>query len=276
MPSGLRLDDVGCLIAGSTSGMGLAAARRFLAEGARVVICGRTADEVDETLAALKPLAQRGVWGAPADVSEPDQVDRLFDSALGFLNGRIDVLYHVAGISGRRLGDGALHECSVEGWDGVQKGNARSTFLTNRAAVVQMLRQEPDARGLRGTVLNTGSVLARSPSPDSFGTLAYAASKGAVESLTMTAAARYARDGIRFNLLIPGLINTPMAARACGDLEILSYIKTKQPLTGAPGSPDDCAEAALYLCEPASRFVTGTALAVDGGWRISEGRFPKG
>lgn len=275
MPSGLRLDDVGCLIAGSTSGMGLAAARRFLAEGARVVICGKTAEETEEALATLKPLAKREVWGVPADVSEPEAVDRLFQRALILLNGRIDVLFHVAGISGRRLGDGPLHECSVEGWDGVQKANARSTFLTNRAAVVQMLTQEPDARGLRGTVLNTGSVLARSPSPDFFGTLAYAASKGAVESLTMTAAARYARDGIRFNLLVPGLINTPMAARACGDPAILSYMETKQPLTGAPGLPEDCAEAALYLCEPASRFVTGTAMAVDGGWRIAEGQHPQ-
>jgi len=275
MPSGLRLDDVGCLIAGSTSGIGLATARRFLAEGARVVICGRTAGEVDEALETLRPLAPRGVWGVPADVSEPEQVDPLFESAVNFLNGRVDVLFHVAGISGRKFGDGPLHECSVEGWDGVQKANARSTFLTNRAAVIQMLGQKPDARGLRGTVLNTGSVLARSPSPDFFGTLAYAASKGAVESLTMTAAARYARDGIRFNLLVPGLINTPMAARACGDPAILEYMETKQPLTGEPGSPEDCAEAALYLCEPASRFVTGAALGVDGGWRISEGQSPK-
>jgi len=274
MPLGLRLDDVGCLIAGSTSGIGLASARRFLAEGARVVICGKTADETEEALATLKPLALREVWGVPADVAEPEAVDRLFQRALILLNGRIDVLFHVAGISGRRLGDGPLHECSVEGWDGTLRANARSTFLTNRAAVIRMMSQERDAQGLRGTVLNTGSVLARSPSPDLFGTLAYAASKGAVESLTMAAAARYARDGIRFNLLVPGLIDTPMAARACGDPAIRAYLETKQPMTAAPGSPEDCAEAALYLCEPASRFVTGAALAVDGGWRIAEGQSP--
>jgi len=274
MPSGLRLDDVGCLIAGATSGIGLATARRFLAEGARVVICGKTAEETEETLATLKPLAPRGVWGVPADVSEPEAVERLFRRALILLDGRIDVLFHVAGISGRRFGDGPLHECSVEGWDAVLQANARSTFLTNRAAVTRMLNQKPDARGLRGTILNTGSVLARSPSPDLFGTLAYAASKGAVEAMTRSAAARYARDGIRFNLLVPGLIDTPMAARACGDPAIRAYLETKQPMTGAPGSPGDCAEAALYLCEPASRFVTGTALNVDGGWRIAEGRAP--
>jgi NAD(P)-dependent dehydrogenase (short-subunit alcohol dehydrogenase family) len=71
-----------------------------------------------------------------------------------------------------------------------------------------------------------------------------------------------------------GLIETPMAARAVGDPAIRDYLATKQPLAGGPGSPDDCAEAALYLCEPASRFVTGVVLAVDGGWSVSEGQRP--
>src|SRR5690606_16851343 len=100
--------------------------------------------------------------------------------------------------------------------------NARGVFLTNRAAVRQMLTQEPEqhpgpAVGLRGTVVNVGSVLAHSPAPHHFGPIAYAASKGAILSLTRAAAARYAADGIRFNLLAPGLIDTPMARRAAGD-----------------------------------------------------------
>ena len=78
--------------------------------------------------------------------------------------------------------------------------------------------------------------------------------------MTLAAAARYARDRIRFNLLAPGLIDTPMAARAVGDPAIRAYLATKQPIAGGPGTADDCAEAALYLCEPASRFVTGTVL----------------
>ncbi len=275
MPSGLRLDDMRCLIVGGTSGIGLAAARRFLGEGARLVVCGRTSESCEEILPTLKPLALKEVWGVPADVSDPVAVDRLFKRALILLDGRIDVVFHVAGISGRRLGDGPLHECSVEGWDAVLDANARSTFLTNRAAVRQMLTQEPDAHGLRGTVLNMGSVLGWSPAPDFFGTYAYAASKGAVEAMTTAAAARYARDRIRFNLIAPGLIETPMAARACGDPAILAYLATKQPMAGGPGSAEDCAEAALYLCEPASRFVTGVVLNVDGGWCVSEGRLPE-
>ena len=96
--------------------------------------------------------------------------------------------------------------------------NAYGVFLTNREAVRIMLTQPLDAAGLRGTVVNVGSVLDRSPSPAHFGTLAYAASKGAVRALTLAAAARYAPDRIRFNLLAPGLIDTPMAARAANDL----------------------------------------------------------
>jgi NAD(P)-dependent dehydrogenase (short-subunit alcohol dehydrogenase family) len=147
-------------------------------------------------------------------------------------------------------------------------------FLTNRAAVRVMLNQEPDERGVRGAVLNMASVLAHAPSPRYFGTIAYAASKGAIRSLTRAAAAAYAPHRIRFNLIAPALIDTPMAARAAGDPEILAFLATKQPLAGGPGTPEDCAEAALALCEPAARFITGAELVVDGGWCVSEGQLP--
>jgi NAD(P)-dependent dehydrogenase (short-subunit alcohol dehydrogenase family) len=207
-----------------------------------------------------------------ADVTDPEAVAALFHAAAGFLGGRIDVLFHAAGISGRRFGDGPLDECSLEGWDIVLATNARATFLTNQEAVRRMRAQPLDAAGLRGTVLNMGSVLGSSPSPEYFGTFAYAASKGAIHAMTLAAAARYARDRVRFNLIVPGLIATPMADRAVGNPAILAYLATKQPMAGGPGTPADCAEAALYLCEPASRFVTGTVLTVDGGWCVSEGQ----
>ena len=149
--------------------------------------------------------------------------------------------------------------------------NAQGMFLTNRAAVRVMLEQPIDAVGLRGTVVNVGSVVDRSPSPVHFGTVAYAASKGAVRALTLASAARYALDRIRFNLLSPGLIDTPMATRAVNDIRLRPYLESKQPMAGGPGLADDVAEAALYLCEPASRFVTGAELVVDGGWSVSEG-----
>jgi NAD(P)-dependent dehydrogenase (short-subunit alcohol dehydrogenase family) len=265
-----------CLIVGGTSGIGLAAARRFLDEGAKVVVAGLT----PMPRAAREALEQAGpLWELTADVRHESQVAALFEFARQSLGGRIDVLFHAAGISGRRLGDGPLHECSDGGWSQVLEANATSAFLTNRAAVRIMRgqpRREGSGQGLRGTVVNLGSVLSHAPAPAHFATIAYTASKGAVRALTLAAAAQYAAQGIRFNLIEPGLIDTPMAARAVGDPAIRSYLATKQPIAGGPGTAGDVAEAALYLCEPASRFVTGVVLNVDGGWCVSEGRLPPG
>jgi NAD(P)-dependent dehydrogenase (short-subunit alcohol dehydrogenase family) len=265
--AGPRLEGRTCLIVGGTGGIGLASARRFVEEGARVVVTGRTEEEAKAARAKLPE-----VHAVAADATTPDAVAGLFREAIGSLGGRLDVLFHVAGISGRRFGDGPLHECTEAAWDSVLQTNAKTVFLTNQAAVRQMRDQSVDAAGLRGTILNVGSALAWSPSPDLFGTYAYAASKGAICAMTLASAARYARERIRFNVLAPGLIDTPMAARAMHDPAILHYLATKQPMVGGAGTAADCAEAALYLCEPASRLVTGTILTVDGGWCISEGQ----
>ena len=141
----------------------------------------------------------------------------------------------------------ALHECSTEAWECVMQVNAQGVFLTNREAVRYMRKQQIDATGLRGTVLNVGSVLDRSPSPEHFGTLAYPASKGAVRAMTLAAAAQYASDRIRFNLVVPGLIDTPMAARAANDTRIRRYLAAKQPIADGPGTAVDVADAALSL-----------------------------
>ena len=268
-----RLDGRTCLIVGGTSGIGLATARRFLEEGARVVVAGRSAETGGQALAALAALGP--AWAVVADAGDAGSVEAMFATALEQLGGRLDVLFHAAGISGRRFGDGPLHECSDEGWDAVLDVNARGVFLTNRAAVRRMRAQSLDESGLRGTVLNMGSVLGWSPAPRYFGTFAYAASKGAIRAMTLAAAARYAPERVRFNLIAPALIDTPMAARAVGDAAIRRYLETKQPLAAGPGTAEDCAAAALYLCEPAARFVTGAELSVDGGWCISEGQFPE-
>jgi NAD(P)-dependent dehydrogenase (short-subunit alcohol dehydrogenase family) len=259
-----RLDGRNCLVVGGTSGIGLAAVRRFREEGARVVVSGRESDAPETAEAIL------------VDVGEVGFERSLFDEAVSRLGGRLDILVHVAGISGRRFGDGPLHECSDEAWERVLDTNARSVFLTNREAVRRMLDQPLDDVGLRGSIVNIGSVLSDSPSPELFATIAYAASKGAIHALTRSAASRYARDRIRFNLLAPALIDSPMSARAAHDPGIRAYLASKQPLTGGPGSVADVAEAALYLCEPASRFVTGVVLTVDGGWSISDGQLPAG
>jgi NAD(P)-dependent dehydrogenase (short-subunit alcohol dehydrogenase family) len=116
------------------------------------------------------------------------------------------------------------------------------------------------------------SVLALSPSPHHFDTCAYTAAKGGVIALSRLAAARYAADGIRVNVLAPGLIDTPMAERAVHDPAIAAFLRTKQPLPRGPGRPEDLADAAVFLCSDAARLVTGVVLPIDGGWCVSDGQ----
>lgn len=260
-----RLAGKTCLIVGGTSGIGRACSVLFRSEGARVVASGV---EVD----SARFEDESGIPTIEADVCDRTAIDSLFEHTLKHLGGRLDVLLHVAGIGGRKLGDGALADCTDLAWETVIDANARGVFWTNRAAVRLMRAQSPDQFGIRGSIVNVGSVLARSPSPERFGTIAYAASKGAVEALTIAAASAYASERIRFNVVAPGLIDTPMARRAVEDPAIGAYLKTKQPLAGGPGTVDDVAHAALYLCEPTSRLITGVVLSVDGGWSVSEGK----
>jgi NAD(P)-dependent dehydrogenase (short-subunit alcohol dehydrogenase family) len=198
------------------------------------------------------------------DVTRPDEVARLFERAVAELGG-LDVLFHLAGGSGRRHGDGPLHECTDTGWQATLALNLTSVFLTNRAAVSYWLRE-----GRAGVILNVSSVLGLSPSPCHFGTCAYTAAKGAIMSFSRQAAAQYAPHGIRVNVLAPGLVDTPMSQRAVKSDAIAAYLKVKQPLAGGPAVADDCAGAAVFLCSDESRLVTGMVLTVDGGWCVSE------
>ncbi|MFO0841615.1 MAG: SDR family NAD(P)-dependent oxidoreductase [Gemmataceae bacterium] len=249
---------------GGTGGLGQAAARRFLEEGARVLLAGHDAQAGHAATQALSPLGPCSFL--PCDATQPDQVDRLLAHAVATLGG-LDVLYHLAGGSGRRHGDGPLHECSDDGWRWTLDTNLTSAFLTNRAAVRHWLsRRQP------GVILNLASVLALAPAPHHFDTASYAAAKAGMIALSRSAAARYAADGIRVNVLAPGLIDTPMAHRAVSDPDIAHYLKTKQPLRAGPGRPEDCADAAAFLCSDAARLVTGAVLPVDGGWCVSEGQ----
>jgi NAD(P)-dependent dehydrogenase (short-subunit alcohol dehydrogenase family) len=262
-----QLQDKRCLIAGGTTGLGRAAARRFLEEGARLVIAGRSAESGAAAVAELGSLGS--LHFVPCDASREEEVERLFAETHAFLGG-LDVLYHVAGISGRRFGDGPLHECTLEGWHATLEANLTSTFLTNRAAVRSFLQT-----GSPGVILNMASVLGWSPSPHYFDTCAYTATKGGILALSRLAAARYAPNGIRINVLAPGLIDTPMSTRACGDPAIRHFLRSKQPLTAGPGKPEDCSDAAVFLCSEAARFLTGVVLPVDGGWCVSEGQYER-
>ena len=253
------------VVMGGTAGLGLSAVKAFVAAGARVVAVGLKPEKVAAAQSELGDAATILCGDAAASSTAITAVAR---SVSEF--GGLDGLYHVAGGSGRRWGDGPLHEITDEGWDATLKLNLTSLFYSNRAAVRQFL-----AQGTGGTVLNMGSVLGFSPSPGLFATQAYAAAKSAVTGFTTSCAAFYAPQGIRFNVLAPGLVNTPMAQRAVNDETIGKFIRTKQPLGGGRiGQPADLDAAAVYFMSDASSFTTGQVLAVDGGWCVSEGQLP--
>jgi meso-butanediol dehydrogenase / (S,S)-butanediol dehydrogenase / diacetyl reductase len=171
---------------------------------------------------------------------------------------RLNVLVCAHGISGRKLGDGPVDICTDEAWDAVLEANLRSVFGYCKQAI-PLLRA---AGG--GAIVTVSSVLGLVGGDEDFATHAYAASKAGVIGLTRAMAATYAKDGIRCNVVCPGLIETPMSRRAQDDARIRARLPELQPLTGDFGKPEDVARAAVYLAT--APFVTGAVLTVDGGW----------
>ena len=250
------------VIIGGTTGLGLSAAEAFVRDGARVVLIGRNPENVQ---AARKNLGADAAAFA-ADAADPQTAQRAIELAMNQFGG-CHGLYHVAGGSGRRLGDGPLHELTDEGWRATIDLNLSSLIFSNRAAVRHFL-----ASKMGGSILNMSSVLGWSPSPEHFATHAYAAAKSAVIGFTKSIAAYYARHNVRCNVIAPALVHTPMAERAANNSAIKDFIKHKQPLDGGRiGQPEDLDAAAVYFMSDASKFTTGQVLAVDGGWCVSEG-----
>lgn len=264
-----RMAGKSAIIVGAAGGIGSATAALFRAEGATLVLLDTDAERGRSLAAALGSPGR--VRFVTADAGDEASVEAAFREADEFFAGRLDVLVHIAGGSGRRHGDGPLHECTADGWDRTLAANLRSVFLTNREALRRMITQTRDGAGQAGSIANVASVLALAPVPRHFSTHAYAAAKAGVIGMSRAAAAEYGSLGVRVNVLAPGLIDTPMARRACNDPAIRAYLAAKQPLPAGPGTAEDCAAALLSLCEPAARLITGVVLTADGGWSVSEG-----
>jgi NAD(P)-dependent dehydrogenase (short-subunit alcohol dehydrogenase family) len=260
--TGNSLTNKNIVIIGGTTGLGLSAAKAFINNGAKLVLVGRNAESTEHA----KSILGKDCAAISADAVHPDTAMNAINVCIEKFKS-FDGLYHVAGGSGRKVGDGPLHEISLEGWNKTLELNLTSLMLSNQAAVKKFIGQKSG-----GTILNMGSVLGFSPSPEYFSTHAYAAAKSAVIGFSRSVAAYYAKDNIRINVIAPGLVETPMASRAANDENILSYIKTKQPLDGGRiGRAEDLDGLAVYFMSDDSKFTTGQVIAVDGGWSISEG-----
>jgi NAD(P)-dependent dehydrogenase (short-subunit alcohol dehydrogenase family) len=258
------LENKNIVIIGGTTGIGLSAAKAFVANGANVVVVGRN----PESVAQAKKLLGGNAEAISSDAVKAETAINAIQTCIGKY-GSFDGLYHVAGGSGRKMGDGPLDTLTLEGWNRTMELNLTSLMLSNQAAIKKFLEFKTG-----GTILNMGSVLGYSPSPHFFSTHAYAAAKSAIIGFSKSIAAYYAKDNIRVNVIAPAVVETPMAQRAANDEEILSFIKTKQPLDGGRiGRPEDLDGLAIYFMSDQSKFTTGQAVSVDGGWSISEGQF---
>ncbi len=260
----MNFDNTVYIIVGGTTGLGLSAAKALNKAGARLIIIGRSTASIEQ---AKETLSDDCLFlcGNATDAQTIENAISMAHNKFGTITG----LYHVAGGSGRKFGDGPLHDITLEGWNKTLELNITSIMISNRAIVNYFL-----AHDISGTILNMGSVLGYSPSPKYFVTHAYAAAKSAVIGFSKSIAAYYAKSNIRVNVIAPSLFETPMAQRATLDEDIQAFIKTKQPLGGGRhGLPEDTDNAVLMYLSPSSKFITGQVLSIDGGWSISEGQY---
>jgi gluconate 5-dehydrogenase len=236
------------LITGSTRGIGLALARGLAGAGARVVLNGRDAGRLDAAVSVLRDEGLR-VDGVVFDVTEADAVARGVGAVEAL--GQVDVLVNNAGVQIR----GRLDEYPIDDWHRLMACNLTSAFYVARAVVPAML-----ARG-RGKVINVLSLQSELSRP---GIAPYAASKGALRMLTRGMCADWAPHGICVNAIGPGYIATDLTASLQADPEFDGWVRRRTP-AGRWGEVGDLVGAAVFLAAPASDFVNGQTIYVDGG-----------
>jgi NAD(P)-dependent dehydrogenase (short-subunit alcohol dehydrogenase family) len=242
------LANKGVLITGGSSGLGRAAAQRFLEEGARVYICGHEAAGVEEAIAALAALGAAG--GMVADVSRADEVERLVAAAEAWLGG-IDILCNNAGIAWEE----PFLEITPEHWDHILEVNLRGMFLVGQAVARWMAQRRA------GVIVNMAS---KNGVAGEVKYAHYNASKGGVVMLTKTMALELGPLGIRVNALCPGYIVTPMSQAIDPPGFAEAYAEKYIPLR-RPGRMEEVAAAYAFLASDEASFMHGACLLVDGG-----------
>jgi NAD(P)-dependent dehydrogenase (short-subunit alcohol dehydrogenase family) len=248
-----RLAGKVAVITGGASGIGGAASRLFVAEGAKVIVADRQ-EPLDEQLIALIAARSDDIRFARTDVTQEAEVKGAMDAALSAW-GRLDAAIACAGVPGQ----GSDVDLTVDEWDRIMAVNARGVFLTTKHAVPAMLRSGG------GSIVNISSAYGVVGAP---GYAAYCASKGAVRTFTKSTAIEHAAQGIRANSIHPGVIETPMLQGIfdrTDDPEATRAAYSAQQPNGFNGAPEDIAWGCVYLASDEARFVNGVELPIDGG-----------
>lgn len=251
----MRLMDRVAIVTGGNSGIGRAAAVLFAEEGAQVLIAAR---DPEKSATVVEEIREGGGSAASVvcDVRVPNDCERAVAAAVEEF-GRLDVLFNNAGVIYRERTAPAT---SVQEWDSTFDVNTRGTFLMSKFSVPEMAKNPGG-----GAIVNNASYLGL---VGTRGAAAYCASKGAVVLLTRAMALDHGPDGIRVNCICPGSVDTPMLRNEMEEMggveKVRSLFEEKHP-QGRIASPEEIAEAALYLASDAARFVTGACLPVDGG-----------
>ncbi len=237
-----RLEGRRAIVTGAASGIGRASAELFAAEGARVLAVDLPSAKLD--------LAAPGIVCLEMDITRDEAPDTIVERALAVFGG-LDILFNNAGIGAAS----PTADMTDELWDRVQAVNLRGMFRLTRAAIPALV-----ASG-RGRIINTASVMAEGTD---YGLSAYCASKAGVVGLTRTLALELGRKGVTANAIMPGAILTGMTKDSFGNVSNAEVWAKKAALKRL-GQPIDIARAALFLASDDAGFVTGQAIAVDGG-----------
>lgn len=238
------------LVVGAASGIGRATADRLAKDG--WTVAGLDRDPVPAGACSAS---------ACADVRNEDETRGKVAELIESL-GRLDALVCSAGISGSSVGDGPVGRLSGTAFDEVIDINLRGAAIVASACWTALAAADG------GTVVTVSSVLGLTGGGGPFASSAYVMSKGGLVSLTRALAAQGRSVGVRANCVAPGLVDTPLAARATGDPEVRDYVVDRQPLTNGPMAPDAVADVVAFLCSPDSRAVTGQIIAIDAGWGL--------
>lgn len=250
-----RFQDKVVIVTGASSGIGKVAARAFAREGACVVLAARRQEEGNQIAAEIKAAGGEAVF-IQTDVARTQDVIKLVETTVATY-GRLDCAFNNAGIGGDAMTLTADH--SEENWDNVMSVNLKGVWLCMKYQIPEMLKHGG------GSMVNNSSIYGLGAS--TVGHVPYAVSKHGVIGLTKTAAFEYAKQGIRVNAICPGFTHTELVDAAIEAIPALfEKLLTNDIPMGRIAEAEEIVNAVLWLCSEEASFVTGQALAPDGGW----------